>query len=164
MSDAPVSLPDDPAELRVMIAALEAENARMRADVERMMATVRAHEALVQALQIRIARLQRQRFGASSERTWREIEQLELALEALEVAASSAGEPIPDDEDGTRAVEEPRPAVDAPPRRRRPRVSATTARASASCRVQARPAPIVVERFGWSVRRSARSWRRSRRA
>ena len=122
------SRPDDPAEPRVIIAALEAENARMRADVERMMATVRAHEALVQALQIRIARLQRQRFGASSERTWREIEQLELALEALEVAASSTGEPIPDDEDGTPAVEEPQPAVDAPPRRRRPRVSATTPR------------------------------------
>jgi transposase len=128
MSDALASLPDDPTELKVKIAALEAENARMRADVERIMATVRAHEALVQALRIRIARLQRQKFGASSERIEREIEQLELALEALEVAASSAGEPIPDDEDEIEAVEEPRPVAEAPPRRRKPKVSATTPR------------------------------------
>lgn len=99
----------------------------MRADVERMMATVRAHEALVQALQIRIARLQRQKFGPSSERIEREIEQLELALEALEVAASSGGEAIPDDED-EEVVEDARPAIGAPPRRRKPKVSATTPR------------------------------------
>jgi transposase/uncharacterized small protein (DUF1192 family) len=128
MSDALASLPDDPTELKVKIAALEAENARMRADVERMMATVRAHEALVQALRIRIARLQRQKFGPSSERIGREIEQLELALEALEVAASSVGEPIPDDEGEMEAVEEPRPAAEASPRRRRPKVAASTPR------------------------------------
>ena len=123
MSGAASSLPDDPTELKARIAALEAENARMRADVERMMATVRAHEALVQALQIRIARLQRQRFGPSSERIEREIERLKLAPE---VAASSVGELIPDEEDEVDAVEEPQP--EAPPRRRRPKVSATTPR------------------------------------
>lgn len=128
MSDPLASLPDDPSELKAKITALEAENARMRMDVERMMATVRAHEALVQALRIRIARLQRQRFGPSSEKIEREIEQLELALEALEVAASSVGEPIPDDEDETEAAEEPRPASEAPLRRRKPKVSATTPR------------------------------------
>ena len=125
MSDAPVSLPDDPAELRATIAALEAENAQMRADVERMMATVRAHEALVQALQIRIARLQRQKFGASSERIEREIEQLELALEALEVAASSITDSVPDEDEDVEAVQ---PAAEAPPRRRKPKVSSTTPR------------------------------------
>ena len=128
MSDPLASLPDDPSELKAKITAIEAENARMRMDVERMMATVRAHEALVQALRIRIARLQRQKFGPSSERIEREIEQLELALEALEVAASSAGEPIADDEDETEAAEEPRPASEAPSRRRKPKVSATTPR------------------------------------
>ncbi len=126
MSDALSPLPDDPAELRAMIAALEAENASMRADAERMQATLRAHEALVEALRIRIARLQRQRFGASSEKIEREIEQLELALEALEVAISSAGDPIPED-DGEETGSEP-PAAEVPPRRRRPKVAATTPR------------------------------------
>ena len=126
MSDAAPSLPDDPAELRTMIAALEAENARMKVDIGRMLATVKAHEALVQALQIRIARLQRQRFGASSEKIEREIEQLELALEALEVATSSTTEPVPDEEEEETEAEQP--TAEAPPRRRKPKVAATTPR------------------------------------
>jgi len=126
MSDAVAPLPDDPAELRAMIATLEAENASMRAAAERMQATLRAHEALVQALRIRIARLQRQRFGASSEKIEREIAQLELALEALEVAISSAEDPIPEDDGGDAGAEPP--AAEAPPRRRRPKVAATTPR------------------------------------
>lgn len=113
--------PDDPAELRAMIAALEAENAAMRAETTRLTAVLKAHEALVQALQIRIAKLQRQKFGASSEKIEREIEQLELALEALEVAASAAREP----------EEEPKaePAVAEPASmRRKPKVSEATPR------------------------------------
>ena len=43
---------------------------------------------------IRIARLKRQRFGASSEKIEREIEQLELALEDLKVEIAST-EPTP---------------------------------------------------------------------
>lgn len=113
--------PDDPAELRAMIAALEAENAAMRAETTPLTAVLKAHEALVQALQIRIAKLQRQKFGASSEKIEREIEQLELALEALEVAASAAREP----------EEEPKaePAVAEPASmRRKPKVSEATPR------------------------------------
>ena len=45
--------------------------------------------AVQQALQIQIARLQKQKFGASSERTLREIEQLELALEYLEITGAA---------------------------------------------------------------------------
>ena len=67
MSEASSLPPDDPAKLRAMIAALEAENAAMRAETTRLTAVLKAHEALVQALQIRIAKLQRQKFGASSE-------------------------------------------------------------------------------------------------
>ena len=78
MSEASSLPPDDPAKLRAMIAALEAENAAMRAETTRLTAVLKAHEALVQALQIRIAKLQRQKFGASSEKIEREIEQLEL--------------------------------------------------------------------------------------
>lgn len=121
MSEAASLLPDDPAKLRAMIAALEAENAAMRAETTRLTAVLKAHEALVQALQIRIAKLQRQKFGASSEKIEREIEQLELALEALEVAASAAREP----------EEEPKaePAVAEPASmRRKPKVSEATPR------------------------------------
>ena len=71
-NDAPI-LPEDPAVLKAMIAALQAENAKMSA-------TLRAHDQLVQALRLRIAKLQKLAFGKSSEKVEREIEQLELAL------------------------------------------------------------------------------------
>jgi hypothetical protein len=47
-------------------------------------------DALVQALKIRIVKLRKQKFGANSEKIEREIEQLQLALENLEVAATVA--------------------------------------------------------------------------
>ena len=82
MSPSLDDLPDDPAALKAIIAA-------ERAEVQRMAASVRAYEILVQALKLRIARLQRQKFGPSSERIGREVEQLRLALEDLGVAASA---------------------------------------------------------------------------
>ena len=47
---------------------------------------------LVQALRVRIARLQKQKFGSSSKRIERELEQLELALEDLQVALAAAND------------------------------------------------------------------------
>ena len=121
MSSDAASLPEDPALLRAMIAALQAENAKMSA-------TIRAHDQLIQTLRLRIAKLKKQAFGKSSEKVEREIEQLELALEDL-LIASAEGASGPVDE-GT-ADEAPPPASDdasdrAP--RRRPRVSDTTPR------------------------------------
>lgn len=115
MSPSLDDLPDDPAALKAIIAA-------ERAGALRMAASVRAYEALVQVLKIRIARLTRQRFGPSSERIGREVDQLRLALEDLEVAASAAD-----------ATAEPTgagaPTERATPRRRgRPRVAATVPR------------------------------------
>ena len=125
MSD---TLPSDPDELRAMIAALAAENARMTIEGERMTATLRAQDLLVQALQARIAKLQRQRFGPSSEKIEREIAQLELALEDLQVAVAE-GDPIPvtaeDVEDGISGVA---PAEEPSRPRRRPRVADGTPR------------------------------------
>ena len=46
------NLPDDPAVLKAMIAALQAENAKISA-------TLRVHDQLVQALRLRIAKLQK---------------------------------------------------------------------------------------------------------
>jgi len=119
MSNTAPSLPNDPAVLRTMIVALEAENGQFQEDANRMAASLRAHEALVRALQIQIARLRKQKFGASSEKIEREIEQLELALESLEVAAASNAEA----EDGDDASPEA-PSTEASeqkPRRRKPR-------------------------------------------
>src|SRR5271156_2582364 len=84
-------LPDDPAALKAIILAQQEE-------VARLTASARAYEALVQALKIRIARLQRQKFGPSSEKIEREIEQLQLTLEDLEVAMAAAGTPTGPDE------------------------------------------------------------------
>jgi DNA repair exonuclease SbcCD ATPase subunit len=93
---------------------------------DRMAATLRAHEALAQALQIQIARLRKQTFGASSEKIEREIEQLELALESLEVAAASNAGP-----EGDEDVSPEAPSTEMSEqklRRRNPRVSDDTPR------------------------------------
>ncbi len=119
MSEDAAILSDDPAVLKAMIAALQAENARMSA-------TLQAHEQLVQALRLRIARLQKQAFGKSSEKIEREIAQLELALEDLLVAAAEQRSEPTGEEDGeplaaVAGIAELRP-------RRRPRVSDATPR------------------------------------
>ncbi len=112
MSKPAENLPNDPAELRAIIAALQSENAKMSA-------TLRVHDQLVMALRLRIAKLQKLAFGKSSEKVEREIEQLELALEDLPVAVAE-GDDAPIDE----GQNEPAPkAADAPSSRRRPRVS-----------------------------------------
>ena len=120
MSNATENLPDDPAFLKAMIAALQAENTKMSA-------TLQAHDQLIQRLRLRIAKLKKQVFGKSSEKIEREIEQLELALEDLLIAtAESNTTPI-------KEVDEPAPALSSANSsekimRRRPRVSEKAAR------------------------------------
>ena len=83
MSNDASSLPDDPQTLKALVLQLQG--------------SLRAHDLLVQALRLQIARLKRQKFGASSEKIAREIEQLELALEGLQVAQAEvapAVEPV----------------------------------------------------------------------
>ena len=80
-------LTDDPAVLKALIAALQAENAKISA-------TLRAHDQLIQTLRLRIAKLKKQVFGQSSEKIEREIEQLELALEDLLGDATKAREKL----------------------------------------------------------------------
>src|SRR5690606_27189616 len=108
------SLPDDPSELKAIILAQQEEIA----------ATERAFDALVQALKIRIARLQKQKFGPSSEKIEREIEQLQLTLEDLEIAVSAADRSAASDEEPEEI-----PAVSPRRRRGKPRVSEDTPRA-----------------------------------
>lgn len=121
MSSDTSNLPEDPAVLKAIIAALQAENAKMSA-------TIRAHDQLIQTLRLRIAKLKKQAFGKSSEKIEREIEQLELALEDLLIAsAESATTPADEDEAGP-APEAKTGDVDKPKPRRRPRVSEATPR------------------------------------
>jgi len=124
MSQHAENMPDDPAELRAMIAALQAENARIAAENAKMSATLRVHDQMVQALRLRIAKLQKLAFGKSSEKIEREIEQLELALEDLLVAVTEKDD-APIDEGQN---EQPPDTAGAPALRRRPRVSDETPR------------------------------------
>jgi transposase len=121
MSSTAEDLPDDPAHLKALITALQAENARMSA-------TLRAHDQLIQALRLRIAKLRKQVFGQSSERIEREIEQLELALEDLLIAASESDTgPVDEGRGEEPPVAETADTLGQPPRRR-PRVSDATPR------------------------------------
>ena len=112
-------LPDDPELLKAMITALQAENAKITA-------TLRAHDQLIQSLRLRIAKLRKQVFGKSSEKIEREIEQLELALEDLLIAAAES-DPSPVNETD-EPVASPSSAAKEKTVRRRPRVSAATPR------------------------------------
>lgn len=115
MSNAAENLPDDPALLKAMIVALRAENAKMSA-------TLQAHDQLIQNLRLRIAKLKKQVFGKSSEKIEREIQQLELALEDLLIAAAESDVGLIDEVGEAASIVS---AVGAPERllRRRPRVS-----------------------------------------
>lgn len=126
MANTTHSLPNDPVILKAMIATLEAENGQLQEDADRMSATLRAHEALVQALQLQITRLRKQKFGASSEKIEREIEQLELVLEFLEVAAASNADVVGADDASSEAPSTE--LSEQKPGRRRPRVSDDTPR------------------------------------
>ena len=140
-----VDLPDDPAILKAMIAALQAENAKMTV-------TLRVHDQLVQALRLRIAKLQKLAFGKSSEKIEREIEQLELALEDLLVAVAEGDDDLIDEGQNEPATDE----TAAPKLRRRPRVSdATPRRGSAANSIPAPAALIAVVICVWWARMSA---------
>jgi len=76
------------AELRAALAAAEARAAAAESELEKARATVTCSEAMIQELKLEIARLRRDKYGISSERRARLIEQLELQLEELETAAT----------------------------------------------------------------------------
>ena len=71
------ALPPDPHSLRAIIAALTAELAARQAQLD-------TQDTLIARLKAQLAVLRRARFGASSEKIERTIDQLELALEDIE--------------------------------------------------------------------------------
>jgi transposase len=82
---------DAASEIARLSAALAAQTARAQA-AERELAQARAFasctEAMIQELKLEIAKLRRDKYGVSSERRARLIDQLELQLEELEAAAT----------------------------------------------------------------------------
>jgi transposase len=80
MSQAAADLPEDIETLRAIIAAQAAQ----LAEADRRLHT---RDTLIEKLKAQLALLRRARYGASSEKVERQIEQLELALEDIEAAA-----------------------------------------------------------------------------
>lgn len=115
------ALPEDPAALRSIILA-------QRQQIVDMEASGRAYEALIQALKITIARLKKQKYGAISEKIEREIAQLELALEGLEMVGAAADPTLePGKSTNDTMASEQRLS---PRRRGKPRISADAPRES----------------------------------
>jgi DNA repair exonuclease SbcCD ATPase subunit len=138
--------------LRAIIAAQQAE-------IHKLTSSARAYEALIEALQIQITRLKKQKFGASSEKITREIEQLELALEGLDIerAAADPNPEEPDDEPASASTE--RPSLR---RRGKPRLTGDVIRE----RIVLDPGNCCPDcggaRCGWSARTCPRSSTSSR--
>jgi transposase len=86
MSQAVADLPDDVESLRAIIAAQAAK----RAEANHRLHT---RDTLIEKLKAQLALLRRARFGATSEKVERTIEQLELALEDIEASAGEAAPP-----------------------------------------------------------------------
>lgn len=93
MMQAATDLPDDIDALRAIIIAQASE----LADQARRL---QSRDILIEKLKAQLALLRRSRFGASSEKIDRAIEQLELALEEIETTSSETVVPAPVDVSG----------------------------------------------------------------
>ena len=74
--------------LRAALAAAEARAEVAESELAQTRAVVFCSEAMIQELKLEIAKLRRDKYGISSERRARLIDQLELQLEELETAAT----------------------------------------------------------------------------
>ena len=84
MSLASAPLPTDPDALRVFAAGLQAELARKDVEIAANAAEIHAKTLHIEKLKMQLAVLRRARFGRSSEKLDRDIEQLELLIGELE--------------------------------------------------------------------------------
>ena len=113
MSLASTPLPDDPEALRGFAESLQAELARKDIEITARDAEIHAKTLHIEKLKMQLAVLRRARFGRSSEKLDRDIEQLELLIGELEEDAAetdviAAADPMRNDV-----------AVSPPPRRER---------------------------------------------
>jgi transposase len=90
MSLASTPLPTDPEELRLFAAGLQAELARKEIEIAASAAEIHAKTLHIEKLKMQLSVLRRARFGRSSEKLDRDIEQLELLIGELEEDAASA--------------------------------------------------------------------------
>ncbi len=93
MEDAVRDLPEDVDALRAIIADQADQLARQARQLK-------SRETLIEKLKAQLAVLRRARFGASSERVERSIEQLELALEDIEASEAESEETVADHRSG----------------------------------------------------------------
>ena len=89
MSLANSPLPSDPLALRIFAAGLQTELARKDIELAANAAEIHAKTLHIEKLKMQLAVLRRARFGRSSEKLDREIEQLELMIGALEEDAAA---------------------------------------------------------------------------
>jgi transposase len=82
-------LPADPAELRSFAVSLQAELARKDLELAANAAEIHAKTLHIEKLKVQLATLRRARFGRSSEKLDRDIEQLELLIGELEEDAAA---------------------------------------------------------------------------
>jgi transposase len=90
MPIAPDQLPDDIAELKRLLLAKDAELAASVAELAAAKNGLVITQLTIEKLKAQIAKFKRQKFGSSSERIERVLEQLELALEEAETAKAEA--------------------------------------------------------------------------
>jgi transposase len=119
------ALPEDPAALAVMVAALRGELAEERTARRIAELGLQAKTLEAERLRVQIARLRHERFGRSSERLAGEVEQLELRLDEVlaDIAASGGADDAEDEAASAKAPEEKarrrgrKPLPDSLPRR-----------------------------------------------
>ena len=114
MSLASAPLPPDPDALRLFAAGLQAELARKDIEIAANAAEIHAKTLHIEKLKVQLAVLRRARFGRSSEKLDRDIEQLELLIGELEEeqaegdARTSAADPAePQPQARTRERKQP---------------------------------------------------------
>src|SRR5580693_8311283 len=105
MSLATEPLPANPSVLRIFAADLQAELARKDIEIAANAAEIHAKTLHIEKLKMQLAVLRRARFGRSSEKLNRDIEQLELLIGALEQDAAA--------EDARTSTAEPAVELDA---------------------------------------------------
>jgi transposase len=90
MSLASAPLPTDPDALRLFAVGLQAELARKEIEIAANAAEIHAKALHIEKLKMQLSVLRRARFGRSSEKLDRDIEQLELLIGELEEEAAAA--------------------------------------------------------------------------
>src|ERR1700712_2680555 len=129
MSLAIQPLPEDPDALRRFAADLQAELARKDIEITARDAEIHAKTLHVEKLRMQLAILRRARFGCSSEKLDREIEQLELLIGELEeeqaeekaragIGDTGLDDPADDQPSATGRARPPRPRRHLPRLRR----------------------------------------------